>query len=156
MAAEQSRDEKIAALKAKADALRAARTAAQASGAPQATAKAAGAGGGLDVPVSAVNPGGRPGAAPQAAAVEVYGTINNSVEVRGQPSEDENMKKLLGGLGAYQNPLRTNAWQLDYRYYAEARRRLEAAGYKVTEKDFLGRPLKNWSPTSRGWTRVQS
>lgn len=154
---ELTREQKIAALKAKADALRAARAAAQAPGAPQAgAAKAAAPGAGVEVPVSNLNPGGRPGTAPQATAVEVYGTINNSVEIRGAPSEDENLKKLLGGLGAYQNPLRTNAWQVDYRYYAEARKRLEAAGYKVTEKDFLGRPLKNWSPTSRGWTRVAS
>ncbi|MGQ0550374.1 MAG: hypothetical protein ACT4PY_11990 [Armatimonadota bacterium] len=154
---ELTRDEKIAALKAKADALRAARAAAQTPGVPQAGAtKVAAPGAGVEVPVSSLNPGGRPGSVPQALAVEVYGTINNSVEIRGAPSEDENLKKLLGGLGAYQNPLRTNAWQVDYRYYAEARRRLEAAGYKVTEKDFLGRPLRDWSPTSRGWTRVAS
>ena len=82
--------------------------------------------------------------------------INSSVEIRGEASEDENLKKLLGGLGAYQNPVRSNAWQIDYRYYAEARRRLEAAGYKVAEKDYLDRPIKDWSPTSRGWTRTQS
>ncbi len=155
---ELTRDQKIAALKAKADALRAARAAAQTPGGPEAAAAKgpSAPGAGIEVPVSNLNPGGRPGAAPQTTAVEVYGTINNSVEIRGAASEDENLKKLMGGLGAYQNPLRTNAWQVDYRYYAEARRRLEAAGYKVTEKDFLGRPLKNWSPTSRGWTRVAS
>lgn len=159
---EPSRDEKIAALKAKADALKAARAAAAAAGTPAQAAPAGAAraavapGGAVEVPVSALNPGGRPGAAPKAPAVEVYGTINNSVEIRGAATEDDNFKKLLGGLGAYQNPLRTNAWQVDYRYYAEARRRLEAAGYTVTEKDFLGRPIKNWSPTSRGWTRVES
>ncbi len=156
---EPSREEKIAALKAKADALKAARAAATAGvPSPAGPAKAAASPGtaAVEVPVSAVNPGGRPGAPPQAKAVEAYGTINNSVEIRGAVSEDENFKKLLGGLGAYQNPLRTNAWQVDYRYYAEARRRLEAAGYTITEKDFLGRPIKNWSPTSRGWTRVQS
>jgi hypothetical protein len=110
----------------------------------------------LEVPVSSVNPGGRPGVAPQASALEAHGTINNSVEIRGETGENENLKKLLGGLGAYQNPLRSNAWQVDYRYYAEARRRLQAAGYTVTEKDFLGRPITTWSPTSRGWTRVQT
>jgi len=94
--------------------------------------------------------------APVAPALDVYGTINNSVEIRGESSENENLKKLLGGLGAYQNPLRSDAWQVDYRYYAEARRRLEAAGYTVAEKDFLGRPVATWSPSSRGWTRVQS
>ncbi len=156
---EPSRDEKIAALKAKADALKAARATAAAAGVPAQAAPAGAARAaetGLEVPVSALNPGGRPGAAPKAPAVEVNGTINNSVEIRGAATEDENFKKLLGGLGAYQNPLRTNAWQVDYRYYAEARKRLEAAGYKITEKDFLDRPIKNWSPTSRGWTRVES
>ena len=155
---ELTRDEKIAALKAKADALKAARAAAAATpGAPAQAAKVAtGAASTVEVPVSSLNPGGRPGTPPKAAAVEAYGTINNSVEIRGDASEGENLKKLLGGLGAYENPLRTNAWQVDYRYYAEARRRLEAAGYTVTEKDFLGRPIANWSPTSRGWTRVQS
>jgi len=163
---ELTREQKIAALKAKADALKAARAtttqpvgskpAAAGAGQP-AAAKAAGAApSAVEVPVSSLNPGGRPGALPQAPGVEVYGTINNSVEIRGQASEDENLKKLLGGLGAYQNPLRRNAWQVDYRYYAEARRRLEAAGYKVTEKDFLGRSIAGWSPTTRGWTRVES
>jgi len=154
---ELTREQKIAALKAKADALKAARAMPEAAGAGKpAAAKAAGAApNAVEVPVSAMNPGGRPGALPQASSVEVYGTINNSVEIRGQASEDENLKKLLGGLGAYQNPIRRNAWQVDYRYYAEARRRLEAAGYKVTEKDFLGRSIAGWSPTTRGWTRVE-
>ncbi len=161
---EPSRDDKMAAIRARAEALRAARAggagtpAAAAPGAPARAlpAKPATAAASLEVPVSSINPGGRPGVAPQAAAIEVYGTINNSVEIRGEPGENENLKKLLGGLGAYQNPLRGSAWQVDYRYYAEARRRLEAAGYTVTEKDFLGRAIKSWSPTSRGWTRVQS
>jgi hypothetical protein len=154
---ELTREQKIAALKAKADALKAARAAAgqpAGAGAPAAARPAAPAG--VEVPVSSLNPGGRPGSPPQTPSVEVYGTINNSVEIRGQASEDENLKKLLGGLGAYQNPLRRNAWQVDYRYYAEARRRLEAAGYKVTEKDILGRSVAGWSPTARGWTRVES
>ena len=34
--------------------------------------------------------------------------------------------------------------------------RLEAAGYVITEKDYLGRPVKTWTPTTRGWSRVQS
>jgi len=154
---ELTREQKIAALKAKADALKAARGAGAqpATGAAAPAAAKAAAPSGVDVPVSSLNPGGRPGALPQATAVDAYGTINNSVEIRGQATEDENLKKLLGGLGAYPNPLRRNAWQLDYRYYAEARRRLEAAGYKVTEKDILDRSVSGWSPTTRGWTRVQ-
>jgi hypothetical protein len=159
-AGELTREQKIAALKAKADALKAQRTATQApagGGAvgAQPAAKAPAAPGALDVPVSSLNPGGRPGAPLKAPALTAYGTINNSVEIRGEVSEDDNLKKLLGGLGAYQNPVRSSAWQVDYRYYAEARRRLEAAGYKVSEKDYRDRPIKNWSPTSRGWTRVQ-
>ncbi len=159
---ESSRDDKMAAIRARAEALRAARaggtTGPAVTAAPGAPAKAAPAkpAASLEVPVSSVNPGGRPGVAPQAIALEAHGTINNSVEIRGETGENENLKKLLGGLGAYQNPLRSNAWQVDYRYYAEARRRLQAAGYTVTEKDFLGRPIATWSPTSRGWTRVQS
>lgn len=154
---ELTREQKIAALKAKVEALKAARaTASQtgAAGAPAAAKPAAPAG--VEVPVSSLNPGGRPGTPPQAPALDVRGTINNSVEIVGQVSENENLKKLLGGLGAYPNPIRRNAWQVDYRYYAEARRRLEAAGYKVTEKDVLDRSPSRWSPQTRGWTRVQS
>ncbi len=162
-AGEQSRDDKIAALKAKAEAMKAARAAAQTGGAGGTTqaaaklaAKPAAPSNALEVPVSSLNPGGRPGTPPKAPAVTAHGTINSSVEIRGEATEEENIKKLLGGLGAYQNPVRGNAWQVDYRYYAEARRRLEAAGYKVAEKDYLNRPIKDWSPTSRGWTRTQS
>jgi hypothetical protein len=103
-----------------------------------------------------LNPGGRPGTPPQALALEAFGTLNQSVEIRADAVEADNLKKLLGGLGAYQNPLRGDVWQIDYRYYAEARRRLEAAGYTLTEKDYLGRPLTAWNPTARGWTRVES
>lgn len=84
-----------------------------------------------EAPVSALNPGGRPAAAPQAPGVEVHETVSSGIEFRVGTSEDENIKKLLGGLGAYQNPLRPGAWQVDYRYRAEATRRLEAAGYAV-------------------------
>jgi len=158
-AGQQSRDEKIAAMKAKVEAMKAARAATQGGGAAaaaQTAAKPAAASNALEVPVSSLNPGGRPGAPPKAPAVTAQGTINSSVEIRGEATEDENLKKLLGGLGAYQNPVRGNAWQVDYRYYAEARRRLEAAGYKVAEQDYLKRPIKDWSPTSRGWTRTQA
>ncbi|MDQ7840033.1 MAG: hypothetical protein RDU83_03270 [bacterium] len=86
-----------------------------------------------EVPVSALNPGGRPAAAPHTPAVTVRDTVNSGVEIRATASEDENLKKLLGGLGAYQNPLRPGAWQVDHRYRAEAMRRLEAAGYSLAE-----------------------
>lgn len=86
-----------------------------------------------EVPVSSPNPGGRPASAPQASAVDVRDTTNSGVEFRAGAPEDENLKKLLGGLGAYQNPLRPGVWQVDHRYRAEAIRRLEAAGYTVVE-----------------------
>lgn len=167
---DESREEKLAQIRARAEALRAARAAPAAStaapaaastAAPVAPAKPDRAGpatpaSGVEVPVSSLNPGGRPAAPPQVPALEAYGTPNQSVEIRANPSEAENVKKILGGLGAYQNPLRGNAWQIDYRYFAEARRRLEAAGYVIAGRDFLGRPLSTWSPAARGWTRVES
>ncbi|MDR7537679.1 MAG: hypothetical protein QN183_15145, partial [Armatimonadota bacterium] len=146
-ASEQTREEKLAAIRARAEALRAAKAAAGATSAGAATPGAAArpAPGGpaaaptVEVPVSSLNPGGRPATPPQSTKIEAYGTINQSVELRADPGEAENLKKLLGGLGAYQNPLRAGVWQVDYRYYAEARRRLEAAGYTVTEQDYLDR-----------------
>lgn len=196
---DESREEKLAQIRARAEALRAAKAGAAPAAAPTLPGKAAPGGvpapatpaniaaapaapgrttpggpaapaapakstqgrpaspsAGVDVPVSSLNPGGRPAAPPQSPALEASGTPNQSIEIRADPSEAENIKKILGGLGAYQNPLRGGAWQIDYRYYAEARRRLEAAGYLITERDFMGRPLSDWSPTSRGWTRVES
>jgi hypothetical protein len=155
-----SREQKLAEIKARAEALRAAKAAGQAPAggkaadggraAPAGAAQAA-----LEVPVSSLNPGGRPGTPPQKTAVDAYGPINQSVEIKADAGENENLKKLLGGLGAYQNTVRGGAWQVDYRYYSEARRRLEAAGYAVTERDYLGRPVTAWTPATRGWTRVE-
>jgi hypothetical protein len=153
---ELTREQKLAQIKARADALRAAKAAGAAPAGGKAAASPAAATAALEVPVSSLNPGGRPGTPPQKPAVQAYGTINQSVELKADAGEHENVKKLLGGLGAYQNPLRGEAWQIDYRYYAEARRRLEAAGYAVTEQDYLGRPVRAWTPASRGWTRVES
>jgi hypothetical protein len=99
------------------------------------------------------NPGGQPVVAPQNANIQALGTINQSVELRCESTEDQNLRRLLGGLGAYRNPLR-NVWQIDYRYYAEALKRLAAAGYQVEGKDYLGRPLDEWAPARRGWTRL--
>jgi phosphotransferase system HPr-like phosphotransfer protein len=175
---EMSREEKIAAAKAKAEALKAQR-AAQAAGtagpggagtpaAPGAPPAAGAAPAGATArpaaaaarPAPAVpslatseNPGGQPVAAPQNPKVQALGTINQSVELRCEATEDQNMRRLLGGLGAYRNPLR-NAWQVDYRYYAEALKRLTAAGYQIEGKDYLGRPLDQWAPARRGWTRI--
>ncbi|MDR7422806.1 MAG: hypothetical protein QN125_07010 [Armatimonadota bacterium] len=174
-----SREEKMAAIRARVEALRAARggaavappaatpkapeaPASPAAGAAPATtspraapAAPRAAAAQIEVPVSSLNPGGRPGTPPGAPALEAFGTLNQSVEIRGEAGENENLKKILGGLGAYQNPLRGGAWQIDYRYYAEAKRRLEAAGYTLAERDYLGRPLAAWNPVARGWTRVE-
>ncbi len=147
----KSREELLAAIKAKADAIRAQRGA---TGGVQPT-KVTEAGGALETPVSAINAAGRPAAKPQSPKIRAYGTVNQTVEITAEKSEEENLKKLLGGLGAYANPLRKGAWQLSYRYYAEGRRRLEQAGYEIEETDYIGRPLKEWAPQTRGWTRVQ-
>jgi 3-oxoacyl-ACP reductase-like protein len=154
MADEMSREEKIAAAKAKAEAMKAQRAAQAAtpgaSGAPAAPAKPAPATPAL---ATSDNPGGQPVVAPQNAKIQALGTINQSVELRADATEDQNIRRLLGGIGAYRNPLR-NAWQVDYRYYAEAVKRLTAAGYQIEGKDYLGRPLEQWAPARRGWTRI--
>ncbi|HET9001143.1 MAG TPA: hypothetical protein VFP86_16010 [bacterium] len=160
-AGEMSREEKIAAAKAKAEALKAQRAAAG-TPAPAAAAVIPGAPAAATRPApaqasaqrswaTADNPGGQAVVAPQNPKIQAFGTITQSVELRCEPSEDQNVRKLLGGLGAYRNPLR-GVWQLDYRYYAEALKRLLAAGYQVDGKDYLGRPLEKWTPEGRGWT----
>ncbi len=149
----KNREELLAAIKAKADAIRAQR-AVVTTGGPQAT-KPAEASGALETPVSAINAAGRPAVKPQNPKARAFGTVNQTVEITVEKTEEENIKKLLGGLGAYANPLRKGAWQLSYRYYAEGRRRLEHAGYEIEETDYAGRPLKEWAPQTRGWTRVQ-
>jgi hypothetical protein len=168
-AGEMSREEKIAAAKAKAEALKAQRAAAGtpgpagaaappalAPGAPAAaTRPAAAQASGQRSWATSDNPGGQPVGALQNPTVQAFGTITQSVELRCDPSEDQNVRKLLGGLGAYKNPLR-GVWQIDYRYYAEALKRLQAAGYQVEGKDYLGRPLEKWTPDARGWTLLRS
>ena len=181
MAEEMSREEKIAAAKAKAEAMKAQRAAqagtpaapgaptapagppaaapaapgAPPAGEPAAARPAAPARPAPGTPALATseNPGGQPVVAPQNAKIQALGTINQSVELRCESTEDQNVRRLLGGLGAYRNPLR-NVWQIDYRYYAEAVKRLAAAGYQVEGKDYLGRPLDQWAPARRGWTRL--
>ena len=155
---EASREERIAAARAKAEALKAQR--AGAGPAAPAAAKAAPAGtaptkaaGGVPGRATSANPGGAPPAPPQNPKIEALGTINQSVELRSDPTEAQNIERLLGGLGAYKNPLR-GTWQLDYRYYAEALKRLRAAGYQVEGRDYLGRPLEKWLAERRGWTRL--
>jgi len=155
-AGEMSREEKIAAAKAKAEAIKAQRAAAGApaptGGAARPAARPAPAqASGERSLATSDNPGGQPVGALQNPKIQAFGTITQSVELRCEPSEDQNIRKLLGGLGAYRNPLR-GVWQLDYRYYTEALKRLQAAGYQVEGKDYLGRPLEKWTPDGRGWT----
>ncbi len=158
---EMSREEKIAAARAKAEAMKAQR----AAGAPAPAGPGQGGAGQAAPPAPApakpvvpgkatsANPGGAPVAAPQNPKVEAFGTITQSVELRAEASEAQNLERLLGGLGLYRNPLR-GTWQLDYRYFAEARKRLEAAGYRIEGRDYLGRSLDEWTPHTRGWTRL--
>lgn len=150
----KSREEILAAIKAKADAIRAQRTAPtkpeQAGiaqpGPPGAT---------LETFVSAINAAGRPAAVPQSAKVRAYASVNFGVEIQGAPSEAENLRKLLGGIGAYENPVRGGAFQIDYRYYPEAKTRLERAGYQIEEEEFGPLPLGKWNPVRAGWSKVE-
>ncbi len=135
--AEPSREERIAAARARAEAARRERTVA------------------VEVFVASANPGASPVAPPQNPILRAFGTVNQGIEIEADPSEEQNLRKLLGGLGAYQNPLRRNRFQLDYRYWKEAKKRLEAAGYKIEQQDFLGRPLDEWDPLTRGWVRAR-
>ena len=151
---ELTREEKIAAAKARVEALKALKAAPAAAGAPAVPAAAPPAKT-MDVPVSAANAAGRPAERVQGKKIRAYGTVNQAVDIVAPPEDVENLKKLLSGISGYQNPLRRGAFQMDYRYYAEARRRLQAAGYEVEETDFMDRPLTTWSPQTRGWTKVE-
>ena len=147
----KSREEMLAAIKAKADAIRAQRTSAPPSGQPAASTAARS----LETPVSALNAAGRPSTKAQNPKVKSFATVTQGVELTVDKLEDENVKKLLGGLGAYQNPLRRGVWQLDYRYYEEAKRRLAQAGYELEEDQYGRIPLKQWNPQLGGWSKVE-
>lgn len=147
----KSREEILAAIKAKADAIRAQRATAP-SGEPVAAPAASST---LETPVSAVNAAGRPFTKAQNPKVKSFATVTQGVEFTVDKLEDENIKKLLGGLGAYQNPLRQGVWQLDYRYYEEAKRRLALAGYEIEEDQYGRIPLKGWTPELGGWSKVE-
>ncbi|HLN13299.1 MAG TPA: hypothetical protein VK587_08915 [bacterium] len=151
-AGEPSREERIAAAKARAEALKAQRAAAPAPAAGAAPTVPPAPSGGVKPLVASRNPGGAPVVAPQHSEIRAFGTLTQAVEFTCDASEDANLAKILGGLGLYKNPLR-GAWQVDYRYYAEAVRRLQAAGYRVDGTDYLGRPLSQWVAEDRGWTR---
>lgn len=148
----KSREEILAAIKAKADAIRAQREAAKGAGTAQAAAPAAPTT--VETFVSSLNAAGRPAGAPQNPKLAAYGSVNFSVEITCDPTEQENLRKLLGGIGAYQNPLRRSAFQVDYRYYGEAKRRLERAGYQIEETSFGVAP-EAWTPQRGGWTRTE-
>jgi len=157
-AGEVSREERIAAAKARAEALKAQRAAGtppQAGAAPAApAAPARPTAGGFKPPVASKNPGGAPVVAPQQPTIRAFGTLTQAVEITCEATEEPNLAKILGGLGLYKNPLR-GVWQLDYRYYAEAVRRLQSAGYQVDGEDYLGRPLAQWVAEARGWTKLE-
>ncbi len=149
---QKSREEILAAIKAKADAIRAQRAATTKGEQP---AQAAAAAAVLETPVSAVNAAGRPAGKPQSAKVRAFATVSQGIELTAERGEDENLRKLLGGLGAYQTPLRPGTWQLDYRYYEEAKRRLTHAGYEIEEAQYGRIPLSKWTPHLGGWSRVE-
>lgn len=146
----KSREEILAAIKAKAEAIRAQRAAAQAGqAAPAAAAPPA-----FETPVSALNAAGRPAGKPTGTTVRAFATVTQGVELTVDKTEEENIKKLLGGLGVYLNPLR-RVWQIDIRYYAEAKARLQQAGYQVEESQYGRVPLAGWTPHRGGWSKVE-
>lgn len=148
----KSREEILAAIKAKAEAIRAQRAAAGAT--PEVAAKPGAPGAPLDTFVSSLNAAGRPAAAPQQARLRAYGSVNFSVEIQCEPTERDNLRKILGGIGAYENPLRSAAFQIDYRYYAEAKVRLQRAGYEVEEEAFGPVRPGAWTPLRGGWGSI--
>ncbi|MGH2398945.1 MAG: hypothetical protein ACRDF6_03795, partial [bacterium] len=109
----------------------------------------------LETFVSAINAAGRPAAAPQSAKVRAIASVNFGVEIQSASSEAENLRKLLGGIGAYENPVRSGAFQIDYRYYPEAKTRLARAGYQVEEEEFGPLDLGKWTPIRAGWSKVE-
>ena len=145
----KSREEILAAIKAKADAIRAQRAAAEAK--PEGAPAKPPAGATMETFVSSLNAAGRPAAPPANTQLRAYGSVNFAVEIVGEKSEEENLRKLLGGIGAYQNPVRGGAFTVDYRYYAEAKRRLERGGYAISEDQFGPVKPSEWEPVAGGW-----
>jgi hypothetical protein len=145
----KSREEILAAIKAKADAIRAQRAATQAK--PEGAAGPAQPAT-VETFVSSLNAAGRPAGAPTNPQLRAYGSVNFAVEIVGDKSEEENLRRLLGGIGAYQNPVRAGAFTVDYRYYAEARRRLERSGYAISEDQFGPVRPAEWRPLAAGWS----
>lgn len=148
----KSREEILAAIKAKADAIRMQRAAAAAkpdAAGPAAPAAAA------ETFVSSLNAAGRPAGAPTNPQLQAYGSVNFAVEIVGDKSEEENLRKLLGGIGGYQNPLRGGVFTIDYRYYGEAKQRLERSGYTISEGQFGTLPPGRWRPMAAGWSVIE-
>lgn len=150
----KSREEILAAIKAKADAIRAQRAAAATAAPEAAAAKAGVAGPTLETFVSSLNAAGRPAAAPQQPKLRVYGSVNCAVEISCEATERDNLRKILGGIGAYENPLRGGAFTIDYRYYAEAKSRLQRAGYEIEQEAFGPVRPSEWTSLRGGWGRV--
>lgn len=150
----KSREEILAAIKAKADAIRAQRAAAATATPEAAAAKGGGAGPTLETFVSSLNAAGRPAAAPQQPKLRAYASVNYAVEIQCEPTERENLRKLLGGISGYENPLRGGAFTIDYRYYAEAKSRLQRAGYEIEEEAFGPVRPGEWTAWRGGWGRI--
>lgn len=149
----KSREEILAAIKAKADAIRAQR-AAEAAKPEAAAAKPGAAAAAPETFVSSANAAGRPAGAAKESKIRAYGSVNSAVELQVAPSEEENVLKLIGGIGGYKNPVRAGAFQVDYRYYPEAKTRLERAGYQIEEEAFGPVSPTGWTPVRGGWSRV--
>src|SRR3972149_11727848 len=101
---QKSREEILAAIKAKAEAIRAQRAAAEAT--REAAAGPARDAAALETFVSSLNAAGRPATPPANAQLRAYGSVNFAVEIVGEKSEEEKLRKLLGGIGADHNPVR--------------------------------------------------
>jgi hypothetical protein len=149
----KSREEILAAIKAKADAIRAQRAAAAATPQPAGAGPAA-ASAAPETFVSSANAAGRPAGAAREPKIRVYGSVNFGLELQVAPAEEENVLKLIGGIGGYKNPVRAGAFQVDYRYYPEAKARLERAGYQIEEEAFGPLSPARWTPIRGGWSRV--
>jgi hypothetical protein len=150
----KSREEILAAIKAKADAIRAQRAAEAAKPETAGAKPGAAAAAALETFVSSANAAGRPAGTAKEPKIRAFGSVNSSVELQVAAAEEENVLKLIGGIGGYKNPVRAGAFQVDYRYYPEAKARLERAGYQLEEDAFGPVTPTGWTPVRGGWSRV--
>src|SRR5207247_9517269 len=96
---QKSREEILAAIKAKADAIRAQRAATVKGDQPAAAATPTAT---LETPVSAVNAAGPPAGKATSAKGTARATVTQGVELATDNAEDETIRKLRGRLGGYQ------------------------------------------------------